>query len=97
MRTLFALLFVLTAAMFGCGTAKADTLDTYVSTHGQTICDIIDRDGVTYRMFSDLSAAVVLDSGYSFYDTGRVIGRSVSQYCPWDYPSMVALMRRVQA
>jgi len=97
MKILFTTLFIFAAAVFGCGTARADTLDTYVSVHGRTICTIIDRDGVNLRMFNGLSAAVATDSGYNYYDTGRIIGRAVLQYCPWDYDPMVALMHQVQA
>jgi len=97
MKILFTTLFALAAILFSGGVAHADTLDTYVSVHGQTICTIIDRDGVNLRMFNGLSAAVATDSGYSYYDTGRITGRAVLQYCPWDYDPMVALMHQVQA
>lgn len=94
MKPLFATLFALAALVFSCGTAKADTLDNYVTVHGQTICHIINRDGISLTVFDNLAAAVQMDGGFGAYQAGEVIGMSVRDYCPWFYDPMLTLMKQ---
>jgi hypothetical protein len=92
----YTTLFVVAALVFACGvagTARADPYDRYVANNGPTICDIIDRDGTTQTVFDNLVAAVEVDGYYTEYEAGRVIGRAVLTYCPWNYNPMRALMK----
>ena len=98
-----ALLMALMAAI-GCivvlasaPTAKADNVSDdvldYVSLYGEgAVCPVISKHYTTSGLLGVLTA--IRDDGFSDYEAGQIVGISVSEYCPENYPLLEAFMAR---
>ena len=98
-----ALLMALMAAI-GCivvlasaPTAKADSVSDdvldYVSLYGEgAVCPVISKHYTTNGLLGVLIA--IRDDGFSDYEAGQIVGLSVSEYCPENYPLLEAFMAR---
>lgn len=96
-----ALLLALMAAI-GCivvlasaPTAKADNVSddvlNYVSLYGEgAVCPVISKHYTTSGLLGVLTA--IRDDGFSDYEAGQIVGISVSEYCPENYPLLERFM-----
>lgn len=104
MDALAVALLMAVAAAFGvilmllaAPTAKADNVSDdvldYVSLYGEgAVCPVISEH---YSVNGLLGVMIAIrDDGFSDYETGQIVGLSVSEYCPENYPLLEMFMAR---
>lgn len=72
---------ILGASLYFSVPARADYVDNYTAIYWSAVCSTLD----SYPSIAGVTGViqgVAQDSGFSYFDSGRVVGESVVTFCP---------------